>query len=171
MTDQYPPPSARPEPPEGGPAWADLGDLAQVLPADAVLMGTTPGGLPFPESSEPLTEAANAIKALAIAVENRGGGFVSTRGRVRLTFAGGRPTVPPPLPAGMFGAIGGVLLSCEWGDGPAVPLSMAVETSLQGVTNLALLGYLPPVPGANPPESNWFGGPVWVSYLVWGTAP
>jgi hypothetical protein len=46
------------------PAPATLGNIN-------VLGGTTPGGLPYPVSSDPANQGANAIKALALAVDSK----------------------------------------------------------------------------------------------------
>lgn len=59
-----------PEPSQLG-AGADWPDI-QIGPDtfDAIaLTGTTPKGLPYPESTDPLNQGANAIKALALAVD------------------------------------------------------------------------------------------------------
>jgi len=39
-------------------------------------MGTTPRGLPWPEPSDPVRDGATAIRALAEAIDNRGGGLL-----------------------------------------------------------------------------------------------
>jgi len=131
------------------------------------LQGTTTGGLPYPESSDALNQGANAIKALALAIEQRGGGFGTWRSRQQLTFAGGRPP-GVAIPAGLK-SIGGILITGEWGGGlNDVPLSVAAETGLCTVTNLALLGYMPPPPGGAAGSATWYSGKAWINMLVWG---
>lgn len=170
MTEPDPnPPGPAPEPPAGGSGpWMDDNPRMSVAASLVeVLQGSTAGGLPYPESTDPLNQGANAIKALAMALDTRGAGYKSMRGRSRMTFSGGRP---PPINVTALGltAIGGVLLSGEWGDGPPVPMTIAVETSVTTLTSIGLLGYCPPTPGSNPQNSSWYTGPCWVSWLVWG---
>lgn len=54
----------------GGVVVLGAGDVVWDDPA-AVLQGTTPKGLPYPESTDPLNQGANAIKALALAVDGQ----------------------------------------------------------------------------------------------------
>jgi len=59
-------------------------------------MGTTPGGLPYPEPTDPIAQGADAIKNLATAIDNRiqtGTLTVSTSGSP-ITFSPAFATVP-----------------------------------------------------------------------------
>jgi hypothetical protein len=90
-------------------------DLPAKFGNDAVLSAATPGGLPYPVSSDPANQGANAIKALALAVDGAfagpwtpvppragftgpcvcridGGGSVQIAGQLAGTFTGG-PTL------------------------------------------------------------------------------
>ena len=66
------------------------------------LMSLTPGGLPYPESTEDINQGANAIKSLALALESRGGGKLVQAGQTSVTFtnADGILTFPTPFKAG-----------------------------------------------------------------------
>lgn len=44
-------------------------DLPAIFGNDAVLSAVTPGGLPYPVSGDPANQGANAIKALALALD------------------------------------------------------------------------------------------------------
>lgn len=64
-------------------------DLPAKFGNDAVLSAVTPGGLPYPVSGDPANQGANAIKALALALDT--------------AFAG--PWVTVPLNSGFTGAL------------------------------------------------------------------
>lgn len=61
----------------------------------------TPDGLPFPGSDDDLNQGANAIKALAVALDERGAGRAVRIGyqTVRSSAANGRLTFPEPFAA------------------------------------------------------------------------
>lgn len=65
-------------------------------------MGTTPDGLPYPESSEPANEGALDIQALAVALNDRGGGRMVQTGQTEVTFnaAAGSLVFPKPFKTG-----------------------------------------------------------------------
>ena len=131
-------------------------------------LGTTTGGLPYPESSAPLNQGANDIKALALALEGRGLGFKSALGYVNAAaFNGGRYTLV--LPAG-FTAAPYVLLTPYWGgttgNAPA-PLNLNVETA--SATQVGLIALKPPPPGTPGSTSDWFTGTCGFAWLAWGT--
>jgi len=67
------------------------------------MSGTTTNGLPYPDPTDPLAEGANAIKALALAVDASTAKILSYQsGLTYLTFAGGNSTLtfPRSFPAG-----------------------------------------------------------------------
>ena len=68
----------------------------------AELMSVTTGGLPYPESSADINQGANDVKALALALESRGGGRLVIIGEAAVTFnaAIGNIAVPTPFKAG-----------------------------------------------------------------------
>lgn len=63
-------------------------------------MSTTPGGLPYPESTGPSNQGANDIKALALALDNRGGALLTQYGawQTVTSDANGRFYVDFPVP-------------------------------------------------------------------------
>ena len=62
----------------------------------------TPGGLPYPESTADLNQGANDIKALALALDQRGNGTLTQVGETSVAFnaAVGSVTFPTPFKAG-----------------------------------------------------------------------
>lgn len=65
---------------------------------DVELQGATAGGLPYPESTDDFNQGANNIKALALALEGRGGGRLVQIGQTQLTFTAAVATLVFPTP-------------------------------------------------------------------------
>jgi hypothetical protein len=135
---------------------------------NAVLTGATPGGLPYPESTDPLNQGANGIKALANALEGRGLGFKSARGYINAaSFNGGRYTIV--LPAGFTTCIG-CIVTGHWGGATgnnASPLVISIET--MSATQVGLIALMPPQVGQAGTASQWFTGTSGLSWMAWGS--
>jgi hypothetical protein len=131
-------------------------------------LGTTTGGLPYPETSAPLNQGANDIKALALALEGRGLGYKSARGYLNAaSFNGGRYSIV--LPAGFTTCIG-CIVTGHWGGttgNNASPLVISVETMTAAAVGLIAL--MPPQVGQAGTASAWFTGTSGLSWLAWGT--
>lgn len=56
----------------------------------------TPGGLPYPESTADFNQGANDMKALALALDSRGGGRLVQVGQQLLTFTSAVATLTFP---------------------------------------------------------------------------
>lgn len=131
-------------------------------------LSTTTGGLPYPESSGPLNQGANDIKALALALEGRGLGFKSARGYLNAaSFNGGRYSIT--LPAGFTTCVG-CIVTGHWGGSTgnnAAPLVIGVETMTP--TGVGLIALIPPPVNSSGAASAWFTGTCGLSWMAWGT--
>lgn len=130
-----------------------------VLGNDAVLQGTTPSGLPYPESSDPLNQGANAIKALALALDGKGvGKRFEARTLSLLNFSGGLAVVNFVT---AFAAPPVVIWS------PGYPFTVNNTSFTTGVASIeaarcTLAAYVvSPTPG-------WYSGGLTLSYLAIG---
>lgn len=137
-------------------------------PPAVELQGTTPGGLPYPESTAPLNQGANDIKALALALDSRGAAVKTVRGRVvGAQFNGGRPPVVNIASAGLTTYLGGMAVA-EWnvsGSSPN-PMTCSIETSQTSATQVGVVGFVPAGPGVT---GGWYTGTLTYDYLIWGT--
>jgi hypothetical protein len=128
------------------------------------LAGTTTGGLPWPASTDPLTQGANDIKALALALDARGGGYGSLRGSGVYTFdSGGRATIP--LPAGLATFGGGFVMHLWDAAAPFAPMVCNLETSKCSTTKLGVWAAQ-----AGTSTLTWWTTPARLCWLAWGTA-
>lgn len=132
------------------------------------LTGTTTGGLPYPESTGALNQGANDIKALALAVEARGGGRFVQSGELQANFTGATATLTFPTPF-KAGTVPTVL--CGGGTGSApnntsllVGVISATPTGVV-VTGLVVSG----VGAASAWASNGFSCKI--NFIAVGTAP
>jgi len=131
------------------------------------LQSASTDGLPFPESTDPLNQGANNIKALALALNDRGWGKRSEYRRVpAVAFSGGIGSVTFTSPFSVipmviwspghpFGASNLALTAGLFGDyGPAgEPISK---------TGFKLIAY------KIAPAAGWYTGPLDVYYLAVG---
>jgi hypothetical protein len=92
---------------------------------DIELQGVTTGGLPYPESTGPLQQGANDIKALALAVDARGGGKLTQSGTTTVTFTAGNGSVTFPAPF-KAGTVPVVLALPEFNAGSLVEAAVAM---------------------------------------------
>lgn len=130
------------------------------LPGDRDLRGVTAGGLPYPESSGPLNQGANDIKALALALEARGLGLRHEARTLTLqNFSGGLLAVNFVTP---FAAAPAVI----WTPGyPFTVNNTAFTTGIASVSasQVTLACYvISPTPG-------WYSGGLTFSYLAIGS--
>lgn len=59
---------------------------------------STPGGLPYPDSTDPANQGGNDIKALALALDGRGQAKLVQAGQSQLTFTAAVATLVFPKP-------------------------------------------------------------------------
>lgn len=115
-------------------------------------MGTTAGGLPYPEPTDPVAAGADAIKALAVAVDGKytaldpaikqGYGFIT--GTSAVAVSAGRGAI---LFGASFQVTPVVMLTNANAGAPCIPQIESVTTT--GV-NVYLFGFgAPPSPVAN----------------------
>lgn len=132
------------------------------------LGGTTAGGLPYPVPTDQLAAGADAIRALAFALEDRGLGYRSIRGRVvGAQFTGGRPPLVDISAAGFTTVLGGLVVA-EWnvsGSSPN-PMTCSLETGTTTATRLGVVGFVPAGPGV---AGGWYTGTLSFDYLLWGS--
>jgi hypothetical protein len=110
--------------------------VAVIDPADIELMGTTPKGLPYPESTDPLNQGANAIKALALAVDAQwtaGKGSPTGDASGRASFAHGLGVTPRVV------VVGSCMLTPD-GDN-AIDVLSRVSFSKADATNITVRFY------------------------------
>lgn len=126
------------------------------------LRGTTTGGLPYPESSASANQGANDIKALALALEARGGGQRVLRGKTKCTFdAAGRANIPITG----FTTIAGAMVQHAWNaDAPFVPMVAAVEQSQLTTTKIGVWACK-----SGTSTTVWWTDPAWLYWEAWGT--
>lgn len=127
------------------------------------LQGSTTSGLPYPESSDALNQGANAIKALAQALETKGAGVRVLRGKTLCTFdATGRANIPLTG----FTTIAGAFAQHAWNaDAPFVPMVVSIEVSKLTTTNIGVWCAKSTSSGS----ASWWTDPAYLYWEAWGT--
>lgn len=130
-------------------------------PPGAGAQSVTTGGLPYPESTAALNQGANDIKALALALEARGGAkLVQVGSQAVTTNAGGNCTITFPT---AFAAAPIVMSSVNIPNIVGLTAPSPATTTKQ---DLAIVGVWPTNPAA--PIANTA---VTVFYIAIGKAP
>lgn len=111
----------------------------------ARLMAATPGGLPYPLSTDRLNQGAVAIQQLAEALEQRGNSLLTLTGALPFTTdAAGNGAITYPVP---FGAVPVVVCSPNV---PNIVAMTAINTavSTKAILYFTLIGVWPTNPAA-----------------------
>jgi len=126
-------------------------------------MGTTPGGLPWPAGSDQLFNGDDAIKALADALDARGGGLLVQAGQTNVTYVGGNCVITFPKPF-KTGTVPGVVAQPQYNAGQLVEMVAATIRSPTATQFQSTAYQVSGTPG-------WFAGLASVSWIAVGVAP
>lgn len=127
-------------------------------------LSLTTGGLPYPESTGPLNQGANDIKALALALQSRGGGAFTQSGRTSVSVAAGNATLTFPV-AFKTGTVPLVVTSGTYGNGSdSISDACLVMPRNVAANTFTVVAYVITT-------SQWYTGPLLVNWIAVGVAP
>lgn len=129
---------------------------------------TTPNGLPYPDSTDDLNQGANDIKALALALDARGGAYLFQGGeRPSSAFGSARAwvTFPTPFKAGTKPAV------LAMGGSGSTPNNTILAVAINEVNNTSFEVICSRQGATAGAATDWVanGEIVNIAFLAWGT--